>query len=341
MKQLTISVAAYNVEAYLDQLMESIINADVMDSLEVLIINDGSCDHTAEIAMRYQERYPQSVRLINKPNGGHGSTINRGIQEATGKYFRALDGDDWIHSDHLAALIRKMDLIEADLILTNFGEYFEDKRRILEDQFSELKDGETHRFEEIWHPGLRMNYHTIIFRTALLQEHRIRLDEHCFYVDTEYMLYPIPFVETIYYSKDHIYCYRRGMEGQSVSKTSRMKNIHHSEAVGKDIISFYDANKGRMSKEKRQYCIDAITIHCKWHEQSIMFFRSSRKQRQEFMDFDQYVSTHAPEVYEQMGHESKILYVLRRFHYHPYAPVAAYSIKRDERWQKKQAKVCE
>ena len=336
MKQLTISVAAYNVEAYLDHLMESIIDADVMDSLEVLIVNDGSSDHTAEIAMRYQEKYPQSVRLIDKPNGGHGSTINRGIEEATGRYFRALDGDDWVHSEHLAALVRKMDSIETDLILSDYGKYFEDGRETLVDQFSELEDGKTYQFDEIWRPGLRMNYHTIIFRTELLQQKQIRLDEHCFYVDAEYMLYPVLFVETIFYSKDHIYCYRMGIEGQSVSNTSRMKNITHSETVGKHLIDFYNANKGEMSKEKRQYCIDTITVNCKWHEQSLMLFKPSRAQRQKFIDFDRYILDHAPEVYEQMGEESKVLKVIRKTGYHPYGAAAVYSTKRDERCLKKQ-----
>ena len=94
-KLLTISVAAYNVDNYLDQLMQSVIEADVMDALEVLIVNDGSKDGTAAKALSYQQQYPASVRLIDKENGGHGSTINCGIREAKGKYFRALDGDDW------------------------------------------------------------------------------------------------------------------------------------------------------------------------------------------------------------------------------------------------------
>ena len=95
-KLLTISVAAYNVEAYLDQLMASVIASGVLDAIEVLIVSDGSTDRTAEIARGYEAQYPASVRLIEKPNGGHGSTINRGIREAKGKFFRALDGDDWV-----------------------------------------------------------------------------------------------------------------------------------------------------------------------------------------------------------------------------------------------------
>ena len=77
-KILTITVPAYNVERFLDQTLASFADERVLDLLEVLIVDDGSKDHTAEITKRYEEKYPQTFRLISKENGGHGSTINRG-----------------------------------------------------------------------------------------------------------------------------------------------------------------------------------------------------------------------------------------------------------------------
>lgn len=335
MKQLTISVAAYNVEAYLDHLMKSIIDADVMDSLEVLIVNDGSRDHTAEIAMRYQEKYPQSVRLIDKPNGGHGSTINRGIEEATGRYFRALDGDDWVHSEHLAALVGKMDSIDSDIILSNYIKCYEDGRTEKPNEFPGLQEGETYSFDEIRLPEFRMRYHTVIYRTELLKKNRIRLDEHCFYVDAEFMLYPIPHVDTIHYSGECVYCYRVGNEGQSVSNASRMKNIDQSELVGKHLIDFFNVNRTRLSKEKTRYCINAIKVHCKWHENSLFLCKPCKEIRERFGYFDKYILANAPEVYERLGAESKVLSFMRRTGYYTYRLAVSYTKKRDERWQKK------
>ena len=83
-KILTITIPSYNVEAYLEECLESFVNSEVMEEIEVLVVNDGSSDSTAEIAQRYADKYPETFRLINKENGGHGSTINTGIKEAKG-----------------------------------------------------------------------------------------------------------------------------------------------------------------------------------------------------------------------------------------------------------------
>ena len=79
-KILTFSIAAYNVEKYLDKLLKTIICVPNNEMVEVLVVNDGSKDNTAQIAKEYEKNYAGVVRLIDKENGGHGSTINRGIK---------------------------------------------------------------------------------------------------------------------------------------------------------------------------------------------------------------------------------------------------------------------
>lgn len=83
-KILTISIAAYNVQQYLDKLLASLVAPEVLDDLEVLVIDDGSADKTADIALKYVKRYPESFRLIRKENGGWGSTVNCGIRTSKG-----------------------------------------------------------------------------------------------------------------------------------------------------------------------------------------------------------------------------------------------------------------
>ncbi|MFQ9344393.1 MAG: glycosyltransferase family A protein [Coprococcus sp.] len=65
-KILTITIPSYNVEAYLEDCLESFVNSEVMDDIEVLIVNDGSSDRTEEIARRYESKYPNTYRLINQ-----------------------------------------------------------------------------------------------------------------------------------------------------------------------------------------------------------------------------------------------------------------------------------
>ena len=105
-KVISFSIAAYNIEVYAKQLLDSFIDEKTMDEIEVLIINDGSNDQTVNICQEYVNKYPNVFRLINKENGGHGSTINKGIKIAKGKYFKPIDGDDWIKTTNLPKIIK-------------------------------------------------------------------------------------------------------------------------------------------------------------------------------------------------------------------------------------------
>ena len=104
-KILSVSIASYNVEKFLGQTLDSCLVPEIMEKLEVIVVNDGSKDGTAAVAEEYVKKAPDTFVLINKENGGYGSTVNAGIQAATGKYFRLLDGDDWFDRDGLREFI--------------------------------------------------------------------------------------------------------------------------------------------------------------------------------------------------------------------------------------------
>lgn len=120
-KVLTISVASYNTEKYIRKTMDSFIVPEIMDKMEVLIINDGSSDNTLEIAREYENKYPDTFRAIDKQNGGYGSTINKAIEIARGRYIKTIDGDDWVDKEGLISLIRFLEHTTADVVITNFA----------------------------------------------------------------------------------------------------------------------------------------------------------------------------------------------------------------------------
>lgn len=87
MKLLTVSIAAYHVEDYLRETLDSFLIPEVTDQLEVLIVNDGSGEGVNEIAREYQTNYPDVFHLVDKENGGHGSTVNRRNRRGSGEIF--------------------------------------------------------------------------------------------------------------------------------------------------------------------------------------------------------------------------------------------------------------
>ena len=88
---LTVVVPAYNAEAYLARALDSVVGFG--SELEVLVVDDGSTDGTARLAQAYADRYPEEVRLVSKPNGGHGSAINTGLEHARGAYLKVVDAE--------------------------------------------------------------------------------------------------------------------------------------------------------------------------------------------------------------------------------------------------------
>ena len=108
------------MESYLGKCLDSLI-VDDFDKIEVLVINDGSKDNTLKIATNYEVRYPNSIRVIDKPNGNYGSCINVALPLTTGKYIKILDADDSFDTANLQKLILKLKTIDVDLVLTRFA----------------------------------------------------------------------------------------------------------------------------------------------------------------------------------------------------------------------------
>lgn len=88
-----IAISSYNAAAYLHYCVESLVIGG--EQVGILIINDGSQDQTQEIAECLASKYPNIVRAIYQENKGHGGVVNRGLAEASGRYFKVVDSDDW------------------------------------------------------------------------------------------------------------------------------------------------------------------------------------------------------------------------------------------------------
>ena len=94
MKYITFTVPCYNSQDYMERCIDSLLPGG--EDVEIIIVNDGSTDATAQIADDYAARYPGIVRAVHKKNGGHGSGVNKGLELATGAYFKVVDSDDWL-----------------------------------------------------------------------------------------------------------------------------------------------------------------------------------------------------------------------------------------------------
>lgn len=91
---VSVVVPCYNTEKFLDQCLTS-IEADPMEQLEILVLNDGSTDDSLAIMRAHEAKDPR-VRVIDKSNQGYGATVNRGFAEARGMYVAIVEPDDYL-----------------------------------------------------------------------------------------------------------------------------------------------------------------------------------------------------------------------------------------------------
>lgn len=97
MKLLSVTIPSYNSQDYMEHCIESLLPGG--EDVEIIVVDDGSTDRTAEIADAYAEKYPTIVKAVHQENGGHGEAVNAGIRNATGLYFKVVDSDDWVDGE--------------------------------------------------------------------------------------------------------------------------------------------------------------------------------------------------------------------------------------------------
>ncbi|PAE86770.1 hypothetical protein CHH72_21535 [Shouchella clausii] len=116
----SIVMAIYNVENYLEEAIESVVNQTIgfKEHVQLILVNDGSPDNSEEICTAYQEKFPNNVVYIKQENAGVSVARNTGIQVAEGKYINFLDSDDYFDLDVLEKVKNFFDLHgeEIDLV---------------------------------------------------------------------------------------------------------------------------------------------------------------------------------------------------------------------------------
>ena len=307
-KLLSVSIASYNVEKFLHKALDSCYVPEILDRLEVLVVNDGSTDGTLEIAREYEAKAPQTFRVIDKKNGGYGSTVNASIAAATGKYYRLLDGDDWFERDGLVKLIDELAEAEEDMIIAQFKRVFEeDGHEELRDEAQDISE-KVVRFDQLGeHEWFTM--HAVIYRTKILQDNGIRLTEHCFYTDQEYDLLPLPWVETVRIFPHVVYCYRIGRGEQSVSPEGLEKHYQDQTIVLKRLYSVYP-EAGRKATAKDSYIFNYFVLRTFLQIKVLLVISKSRMHRQELKNFIGYLRREQPLLYKELRRTSKILNLL-------------------------------
>ena len=233
------------MEAYLAQCVESILRTPSLAAVEIVVVNDGSKDKTLRIARQYADRYAETVRVIDKPNGNYGSTINAALEIVQGEYVKILDADDCFDGSRVAeflAFLRKMQGV--DMVVTPFVEV--GKRRVHRVEYNiygkKVYDyGKSYDAEKVFADGAIRFFamHGVCYRTELLRKMKYRQSEGVSYTDQEWVFYPLFRVKTIAFADIPLYRYNVAREGQTMDAKVQMRSLAQLVAVTEGMARYF------------------------------------------------------------------------------------------------------
>lgn len=320
-KALTVIIPAYNVSQYIEQGINSLLkDKSIIQALDIIFVNDGSEDDTLKKVQGYCDLYLGIVRVIDKENGGHGSGINEGIKAAKGKYLKVIDGDDWVNTDGLRELVDYIEnaSVTPDVIINPFEKVWEDGRKEIV-SFDNIVSREIVTFNEVNKNGYTLPLHALTLKSDIYKRNRIPdIDEKISYDDMEYILYPVPYINSIVFLNTVIYEYRLGLLGQSINPKQMIRKLPMHIKVIESLAKYYRENIDIFNCEQKIYYnqefVDTLSTNCEIRIRAKQKFEIINKFIKQYSDFKISVT------------RKKTLFVINRFGYVGYVLAKVHNI---------------
>lgn len=227
---VSVVVPIYNMEHYLNQALCS-LEEQSWPHLEILCVNDGSTDGSAAIVAEHAAR-DERIRVINKENGGYGSAVNRGIDEARGDWLAILEPDDWIERGMFADLLGLIDSFgpdaRIDVAESAYWRVFERAGETIKVPcaYKRRLSCAVQPFGVADEPELLLHHPSIwsaLYRVAWLREKGIRMREvpGAGWVDNPFLVESLCQAEGIVYLDNCYYCYREDTTEKALAFANR------------------------------------------------------------------------------------------------------------------------
>ncbi|MBE6712951.1 MAG: glycosyltransferase family 2 protein [Ruminococcaceae bacterium] len=308
---LAIGIPSYNAAPYIDRCIPTFIHDKLVDRIEVIIVNDGSKDNTKELAEKYSKMYPDTVRVINKENGGHGSAVNAALYSTTAKYYKVVDVDDWVDTKNLIKLVDFLETCESDIVSSTYHTVDMITGLSQEVSNSNIEYGREYTLDELNVKNLYISIHSTTYKTKLLQEHNIRLQEKTFYVDVEYQLLPFPFVKTVTFLNDIVYKYMIGNVNQSVNVENFVRRYDDHNRVVHRVIEFLKTAEMNQWQKGYVYAVFEKVIYTHYCLGSV-YDADIERGRGRSQIFDAFLKENNPELYRFVGSKYSNIKKLRK-----------------------------
>lgn len=245
--KLSIILPVYNVEKFISDCLESLEAQDLpKEEYEIVCVDDGSPDNSAQVIEEYQKKYP-NIRLIRQQNGGVCAARNNGFNAAQGDYVWFIDPDDYIQANCLGLMLDKLYTAKADFLVFEYDEVEEDcvfDKNMQSDIVIELQKGYDSK-GSVWQ---------YICRRAYLEEHKIAFNGNLAYGEDYLWAFQINYRKHIgLVTSAPIYHYRQ-RAGSAMHSRSREKQLRHMNDMHR-LALIYGEEYKRCQREELPKCI--------------------------------------------------------------------------------------
>lgn len=251
-KTLSVIIPSYNMEKYLERCLSSLIVEDVelLQSLDVIVVNDGSKDRTSEIAHVYESKYPGVFRVIDKLNGNYGSCINAALPMIQGRYVRVVDADDCV-DERFVEYLRRLSECTADMVLTDTLNVEDKSGNPIRKDAYPLQANTTFPADEVLSRFRYFNMNTITYRSSIFDGGWYRQAEGISYTDTQWSILPLCKVNTVVYLPVVVYRYTMARAGQTMESATVAKNFWMMGQCALDCVGIYARIRETLCASKR------------------------------------------------------------------------------------------
>lgn len=233
MPKISVIMPVYNVEKYLRNCLESIINQTLID-IEIICINDGSTDKSSEILRQYA-LHDKRIKILEQKNSGPSAARNRGIKIAQGEYIGFTDSDDWIASDFYEKLYNAVQKYNADTACANIIKYSAGSHYLIQYKSRDLLTDNQKKISAAGIPKINYIWNKIYKRESLMKLN-LPFPEGRFYEDVFWSIRVLYYLNGLVTVPDTVYYYRKN--DTSVVRTKSSRKTADYLISEKDMLDF-------------------------------------------------------------------------------------------------------
>ncbi len=234
--RFSVIVPVYNVQAYLQECVESVL-AQTFADYELILVDDGSTDGSGRLCDKFCAANPDRIHVVHQRNCGLGAARNTGIDLAQGEYLLFVDSDDYVSRDMLQILDEKIRKTKAQMMI--FGFFYVWPGRTLPGESSPLEGHPPVTLEE--HPELLLHSPSAwmrVWHRNLFEQPRLRFPDRAWFEDLRTTAKALERCSAVSVIPDRLYYYRQ-RQGSILHSTNLHRNLEILEAMD-DLLDYFE-----------------------------------------------------------------------------------------------------